>query len=198
MPTTMDLIEGDIAKHIWSFFLEFDDGGGDGDEDSSLPLTKAKKSCAIVAAALDRRVDFQSIRSLRSVNKIFYEAFDEISGWSRCALAIKREYRNLKNDEKFFDNWSLVFRLQSFRATTNNHHHIPPILQEDPNNPASSSQHHWTAREERRQVAKFVSRAMERKKVSVYRCNQLTRMLDRGPFTKDEKLLTETFLLIAQ
>ncbi len=180
----MDLIEGDIAKNIWSFFLEFDD-------DQDPPWTTAKKPLSI-PGALDRCVDFQSIRSLRCVNKIFYNAFEEISGWSRCALAIKNEYRNLKNDEKFFDNWSCVFRLQTLRSTN----HLPSLGQDSSS--ANNSSNNWTTREERRQVVKFISRAMERKKVSVYRCNQLTRMMDRGPFSKDEKVLTEPCLLVAQ
>lgn len=183
----MDLIDGDIAKNIWSFFLEFDN-----DDQNDPPWSTAKKSLSI-ASALDRSVDFQSIRSLRCVNKNFYTAFEETSGWSRCALAIKNEYRNLKNDEKFFDNWSFVFRLQTLRPTN----HLPPLGQ-DYDNANDTRSNNWTSREERRQVVKFISRAMERKKVSVYRCNQLTRMLDRGPFSKDEKALTENYLLVAQ
>lgn len=185
----MDLINQDIAKNIWSFFLEFDN------DDRDPPSTAAKKSVSI-ATSLDRCVDFRSIRSLRCVNKIFYNAFEEISGWSRCALAIKNEYRNLKNDEKFFDNWSYVFRLQTLRPTN----HLPPLAQEmnNSNNTSTSRGNHWTTREERRQVVKFISRAMERKKVSVYRCKQLVRMLNCGPFSNDEKILTENCLLVAQ
>lgn len=177
----MDLINQDIAKNIWSFFLEFDN------DDRDPPSTAAKKTLSIVTP-LDRCVDFRSILSLRCVNKIFYNAFEEISGWSRCAVAIKNEYRNLKNDEKFFDNWSYVFRLQTLLPTN----HLSPLSQE------SNNSNHWTTREERRQVVKFISRAMERKKVSVYRCKQLVRMLNSGPFSNDEKILTENCLLVTQ
>lgn len=176
MTSMMDLIDGDVAKYIWGFFIEFDE---------SDPSNTVKTSS--IVAPLDRRVDFQSIQSLRCVNKIFFRAFEEISGWSRCALAIKREYRTLKNDEKFFDNWSFVFRLQTLRAN-----HLPSMQD------SNATRNHWASREERRQVGKFVSRAMERKKVSVYRCNQLIQMLDRGPFTQDEKLLIDKVVFAVQ
>ena len=167
----MALIDEDIAKYIWGFFLEFDD------DDDTKPSTA-------MDTQLDRRVDFESIRSLRCVNKLFYNAFQEVSGWSRCALAIKCEYENLKNDEKFFDNWSVTFRLQTLRGNR----FFP--AQEPLRN------HSY---EERRQVGKFVSKAMERKKVSVYRCNQLIRMLDCGPFTEDEKQsLSKQLLFVVQ
>ncbi len=173
----MALIDEDIAKYIWGYFLEFDDGGDDTDHSTTMDTSPDE-------SLVNRRVDFRSIRSLRCVNKIFYTAFEEVSGWSRCALMIKREYRNLKNDEKFFDNWNLAIRLQTLRTN-----HFPPT-QNIRNQPVT--------REERKQVGMFVSKAMERKKVSVYRCNQLIRMLDRGPFTKDEKLLTNQILLVVQ
>lgn len=186
MTEMMDLIDGDIAKHIWGFFLEFDDDNHTIASTSCTSVERSSTSTGTERAAypedddigiLDRRVDFQSIRSLRCVNKFFYNAFEEFCGWSRCALAIKQEYRTLKNDEKSFDNWSFVFLL--------------------PNAAHNNTSNYWT-REQRIQVGKIVSKAMERKKISVYRCNQLIRMLDRGPFTKDEKLLTYKQLCIVR
>lgn len=186
--TMMDLIDGDIAKHIWGFFLEFDD-------DNTIVSTPKLYSrstgnqCSVNnkkddLVSLDRQVDFQSIRSLRGVNKFFYRSFEEFCGWSRLAVAMKREYRSLMNEEKTFDNWSFVFRAQTLRVN-----HVPSTRGSNAAQNSNHTNNQWTL-EQRRQVAKILSRAMERKKVSVYRCNQLIRMLDRGPFSKDEKLLT--------
>lgn len=104
-----------------------------------------------------------TIRSLRVVNTFFYNAFDEFCGWSRCALAIKREYRILRNNDNSFVTWRFMLRAEALRAN----HHLPT--------PPG-----WT-REQRRHIGKVVSKAMERKKLSVYRCKQLIWMLDRRP-----------------
>jgi len=186
----MDLIDGDVAKNIWGFFLEFDDnraiasmsvgppsGLPESDSDNDGDDGNGAK------VSLDRRIDFQSIRSLRAVNKFFYNAFEEFCGWSRCALAIKREYRSLQNDANSLDNWNFEFRSQAYRAN-----HPPPTLGLSI---AVDNGSNWTL-EQRQQVARILSRTMERKKLSAFRSNQLIRMLDRGPFTKDEKRLTNT------
>ena len=191
----MELIDGNIAKCIWGFFLEFDDDGRTASGrtvetlpypsliqgDSSDRSNNTKLGHGSNSILLDRRIDFRSIRSLRAVNKFFYNAFEEFCGWSRCAVAIKREYRSLQKDE----NWNFVFRAQQqqqqqahWAATTPGSTSLVP-----------SNSNEWTL-EQRRQVGFLLSRAMERRKISNFRCNQLIRMLDCGPFTKDEKLLT--------
>jgi hypothetical protein len=170
----MDVIDGDIAKYIWGFFLEFDDEN----TIPSTPMETSSISSGTESAmnnkndndndndniySLNRLVDFQSIRSLRVVNTFFYNAFDEFCGWSRCALAIKREYRILRNNDNSFVTWRFMLRAEALRAN----HHLPT--------PPG-----WT-REQRRHIGKVVSKAMERKKLSVYRCKQLIWMLDRRP-----------------
>lgn len=188
----MDLINGDIAKNIWGFFLEFDDDR----TITSMPVGSASDAAEAdgdydtgnsndATVSLDRHIDFHSIRSLRAVNKFFYNAFEEFYGWSRCALAIKREYRSLQND----DDWNFGYRLQAPRTD-----HPSPTLGP---RVAIDTDSNWT-REQRRQVARILSLAMQRKNLSVYRSNQLIRMLDRGPFTKDEKLLTNTRFLFVR
>lgn len=187
MTTMMEVIDGnsDIAKHIWGFFLEFDD---DDEHTTMTPPPSTVNYCVSETNAgrkhrnnTDRRIDFSSIRSLRSVNKFFCQAFEESCGWSRCALAIRREYQSLQNhhdDEP--ESWSFV--LQSLRVDH------PTTTATRGGNRHPNRGHSWT-REQRLQVGRILSRAMERKKLSVYRCNQLVRMLDRGPFTKDQKIL---------
>lgn len=186
----MDLIDRDIAKNIWGFFLEFDDDrtfalmpvislsdAPETDDDNF----RENNDGAIIA--LDRRIDFKTIRSLRAVNKFFNNAFEEFCGWSRCAVAIKREYKSLQNNAKSLENWNFGFWAQALRANRPS-----PTLD---SSAAIDTDNNWTI-EQRRQVARILSRAMERKKMSVFRSKQLIRMLDRGPFTKDEKLLNNT------
>mmetsp|Transcript_18024 Transcript_18024/g.36971 ORF Transcript_18024/g.36971 Transcript_18024/m.36971 type:complete len:186 (+) Transcript_18024:115-672(+) len=170
----IESINGDIANHIWRFFLDFDYNDArtcavatslatEDDDDGKKKKNPIDFPC--------RRVDFQSIRSLRSVNKLFYKSFEEFQGWSRFALAIKREYSLLKNDDTSFENWNFLLRAHSKRTAMND-------------------LSIWTSKEHRDQYAKFVMGAMERKKKSDYRCKILIQMLDRGPFGKGETLLT--------
>jgi len=184
----MEFIDDDIAKHIWGFFLEFDDGD-DTIQPSHHPMrippnpnSDAKNnggaSTLITAGSSwknNRRVDFQSIRSLRAVNKFFYRAFQDYQGWSRCALAIQREYKSLKNDEQSYDNWNLASWVQGSNP--------------QPHNGGTDRRHHQRQHHAHDLSNQFLLLAwiMERKKVSVYRRNQLIQMLNRGPFTMDEK-----------
>ena len=184
----MELIDGDIAKNIWGFFLEFDDDSESASTLVKLPLypffteggsNRSNNTNGHGSNSLESRIDFRSIRSLRAVNKSFYNAFEEFCGWSRCAVAIKREYRNLKSDR----SWNLESWAQALWQPTSGSTSPPP--------------RDWTT-EQRRQVGFIVSRAMERRRLSQLRCNQLIRMLDCGPFTKDEKLVTNTKVIVVQ
>ena len=201
MTTMMELIDGDIAKNIWGFFLVFDDNDTTASKPvetpSHEPITKSAHNGSgandLVSNTLDRRIDFRSIRSLRAVNKFFYNAFEEFCGWSRCALAIKREYKNLLRTARLFDNWNFVVRAQALRTANSQ----ATLGSTSSTNPVNSDEIGWTP-EQRRQVGRFVSRAMERRKLSNFRRNQLIRMLNCGPFTKDEKLLTNTTFFVVQ
>eukprot|EP00536_Pseudo-nitzschia_multiseries_P003131 jgi/Psemu1/301786/fgenesh1_kg.44_\ len=195
----MECIDGDVAKHIWGYFLDFDETGSEATKfvataNTGLLLTPFQqqqqqqqlcRECTPSNSSedlQDRRLDLGSIRSLRSVNKFFRNTFDELSGWSRCAFAMKREYLFLKNI-KSFENWNL----------TRQYWAAPPGRSGTDDDNGGG----WT-RETRRQAAEMVSRAMEQKKAAVKRRNQILRLLDRGPFTKEEKRLTYEQVCIVQ
>jgi len=57
---------------------------------ASTPVERASVPCGteydmnnknIIVDLLDHHVDFQSIQSLRGVNKLFYNTFEEFGGW---------------------------------------------------------------------------------------------------------------------
>jgi len=191
----MEFIDGDIARHIWGFFLHFDETVTTTEtiaNNTRRVLLKAsqrqrQQKCTLRPSASldfhDRRIDFRSIRSLRSVNKFFRKNFDELCGWSRCALAMKREYTFLKNI-KCFGTWNL--RQQPWavapgrRATAD-----------------AAEGRGWTP-EKREEAARMVTQAMEQKKAAVSRRNQILRLLNRGPFTMEEKRLTYKQVCVVQ
>lgn len=184
----MELVDGDMAKNIWGFFLEFDDDSESASTQVELPLypfiaesssNRSNNTNGRRSISLESRIDFRSIRSLRAVNKFFYNVFEEFCGWSRCAAAIKREYQILMSD----GSWNLESWARALWRPTPGSTSPPPS--------------DWTP-EQRRQVGFIVSRAMERRQISQFRCNQLVRMLDCGPFTNDEKLLTNTKAIVVQ
>ena len=227
--TMMELIDGDIAKHIWGFFLIFDEA--EMTAPSSLAATATATRTATAEYAMNnnrdnnnnhRCVDIQSIRSLRFVNKFFYNAFGEFSGWSRCAGAIKSEYIFLKN-EKFTEIGAVLFRAQnrwanpqpSARAITNHHDHrrrqkgrrpggggatantsATTTNNNNTNNNNNNNSSNKLTHEQRKEIGQLVSAAMKNKKALVQRRNHLIRLLDRGPFTKDEKHLTYDQIVI--
>mmetsp|Transcript_34100 Transcript_34100/g.80262 ORF Transcript_34100/g.80262 Transcript_34100/m.80262 type:complete len:191 (-) Transcript_34100:63-635(-) len=190
----MESIDGDVAKYIWGFFLDFDETGleetGTIAADSTPPPVTAfqQQHCQECLPGnsseefRDRCLDFRSIRSLRSVNKFFRDAFDELSGWSCCAIAMKREYLFLKNI-KSFQNWNLARQRWA-----------SPSGRSGADGGTAGG---WTP-ERRKEAAAMVSRAMEQKKAAVLRRNKILRLLDRGPFTKEEKRLTYEQVCIIQ
>ncbi|VEU37794.1 unnamed protein product [Pseudo-nitzschia multistriata] len=195
----MEFADGDIAKHIWGFFLHFDETAPEGPTaatNSITPLVQTdckrqkQECCALISpsrsssSGLDRRLDFRSIRSLRSVNRFFRNTFDEFCGWSRCALAMKREYLYLESRKSFeYNKYSWNLRQQGPSA--------PGWSSATVTN--SNGEGVWT-REKRLEAARMVSLAMEQKKAAVLRRNHILWLLDRGPFTIEEKRLTSTQL----